>query len=60
MKKQNFVTILRCFVKKSACVEHLRGANFFAVLLVFLSTFVLFRTFAFSALNEFRLQHAIA
>ena len=53
MKKQNFVTILRGFAKKYACVEHLCGANFFAVLLV------LFRTFAFSRAIEVRLQNVV-
>jgi hypothetical protein len=52
MKKQNFVTMLWCFAKKLAGLERLGGANFFAVLLA------LFRTFAFSRLIEFRLQHA--
>jgi hypothetical protein len=53
MKKQNFITIPRCFANKYACLERLSGANFFAVLLV------LFRTFAFSRLNKIGLQHAI-
>lgn len=45
MKNPSFVTILRCFAKKPACIEPLCGTNFFAVLLV------LFRTFTFLRLN---------
>ena len=53
MKKQNYVAMLRYFAKKLACLEHLGGANFFAVLLTLLSTFT------FSRLSLVRLQNAI-
>ena len=52
MKKQNYVAMFRYFAKKCACLEHLGGANFFAVLLTLLSTF------AFSRLSLVRLQNA--
>jgi len=42
MKKQNFVTMLRYFAKKSAYIAFLCRANFFAVRLAW------FRTLAFS------------
>jgi hypothetical protein len=53
MKKQNHITIFRCFAKKPACLEHLGGANIFAVLLT------LFSTFAFSRLMFVRLNDAV-
>lgn len=54
MKKQNFVTMLRCFAKKSAYIALLCRANFFAVRIA------LFGTLAFSRLTIVRFYDVVA
>lgn len=54
MKKLNYVAMLRYLAKKPAYLEHLGGANFFAVLLALLSTF------AFSSLKLIRFDNAVS